>query len=190
MGRITTVFLDRDGVINKKQPEGQYVTRWQDFHFLPRVKEAFSLLRDRGLRLIIITNQRGIARGLMTENDLQRIHRHLLAELAAWDVTVDAIYYCPHDEDQCSCRKPKTGMFLQAQKDFPDIEFSRSVVLGDSLVDIEAGERLGCHTILIADRDRAGTSNDTLTHYGHSFDGVASSLFVAVVDYVLPMIES
>ncbi len=152
MKKIETVFLDRDGVINRKRPEGDYVKRWEEFEFLPQAPEALRLLKEAGLQLIIVTNQRGIACGLMTERDLQEIHRRMLGELALFQVSVDAIYYCPHEEGTCGCRKPRDGLFRQAQRDFPDIDFASSAVIGDSLTDMEVGTRLGCWTILIADQ--------------------------------------
>jgi D-glycero-D-manno-heptose 1,7-bisphosphate phosphatase len=144
-----TVFLDRDGTINVKMPEGRYVERWEDFAFLPGAKAAIRRLNEAGLRVIVVTNQRGIALGRLSEADLAEIHRLMSAELAAAGARVDAIYHCPHDHGECDCRKPGTGMFLQAQVDYPGITFEDSAVVGDSLSDMQAGARLGCRTILI-----------------------------------------
>ncbi len=142
----TTIFLDRDGVINRKRAD-DYVKHWGEFEFLPGVKEALQILTEKNYRLIVVTNQRGIARGWMSEADVQEVHAQMLAEIAP--ARIAAIYCCPHDKDQCDCRKPKTGMFRQAQHDFPDIEFARSVLIGDSLSDMAAGANLGCRNILI-----------------------------------------
>lgn len=152
------VFLDRDGVINRKAPEGDYIKSWDEFEFLPGVKEAIKKLNERGFLVIIVSNQRGIAKGVMTENDLKEIHSRMKSELKSVGAKVDDIYYCPHDVgDNCNCRKPKPGLLLKAAKEW-DIELSRSWMIGDQAPDIEAGKRAGCKTILI--KDDLTTSND------------------------------
>lgn len=148
---IDTVFLDRDGVINRRLPD-DYVKSWKEFEFLPNVKEALAELSKNNLRLIVITNQRGIALGLMTEQELASIHARMIAELNKAGVKITAIYHCPHDRNQCDCRKPQTGLFLKAKQDFPEIDFARSVMIGDSVSDIEAGLKAGCHTIFIGEQ--------------------------------------
>lgn len=177
--KIKTVFLDRDGVINRKPPEGDYVKYWEKFEFLPGAPEALRLLKEAGLRLIIVTNQRGIARGLMTERDLEEIHRRMQAELLRFRASVDAIYYCPHEEGTCDCRKPRDGLFRQAQRDFPDIDFARSAVIGDPLADMEVGTRLGCLTILIADGAAKEKLCTEALAKGIHIDAVTPSLFEA-----------
>ena len=148
-GGIDTVFLDRDGTINHKAPEGDYVKRPEEFSFLPGAKEALRILTDAGLRVIVVTNQRGIALGRMSEADLNQIHELMWAELSDAGAEIAAIYHCPHEQGQCDCRKPEIGMFLAAQRDFPGLEFERSVVIGDSQSDMQAAERLGAAQILI-----------------------------------------
>jgi D-glycero-D-manno-heptose 1,7-bisphosphate phosphatase len=176
-----TVFLDRDGIINRKRAEGDYVKTWAEFEFLPKVKEALKLLKEHGMRIIITTNQRGVALGLMTEVDLQCIHEKMLAEFAKEGISIDAIYYCPHEKGHCTCRKPQIGMFLQAKKDFSDIDFTTSTVIGDSLADMEAGARLGCRNILVADNHSAlGITEQALTK-GIIIHTVTRSLFEAVL---------
>ncbi len=165
--KYTTIFLDRDGVINRKRDD-DYVKHWGEFAFLPGAKEALQLLTENHYRVIVVTNQRGIARGWMTDADVQAIHTRMLAEIAP--ARIAAIYYCPHDKDQCDCRKPKTGLFRQAQRDFPDIDFARSIVIGDSASDLEAGTALGCRTIYIGAAD--GTA---------AGQAVAASLYEAVL---------
>ena len=146
------VFLDRDGVINKIAPEGDYIKNWSEFRFLPSVKEAINRLNKADFLVIIITNQRGIARGLMTEEDLKDIHTKMIEELKKSGAKIDGIYYCPHGEkDNCNCRKPKIGMFLKAKKDF-SIEMNESWLIGDSNSDIIAGEKAGCKNILIKNK--------------------------------------
>lgn len=152
-----TLFLDRDGVINKKI-EGDYVRKWEQFEFLPNVIEALKILRSIFGRIIIVTNQRGIGRGFMTEEDLRDIHKNMFAVLNKENIIIDRIYYCPHDyeKDKCSCRKPNIGMALQAKRDFPEIDFKKSVMVGDSLIDIEFGNKLNMLSILIGSNAQAG----------------------------------
>jgi len=146
---IRYVFLDRDGVINRKPPEGEVVRRWEELEFLPGVEQAIARLHTAGLKVIIVTNQRGIALGRLTELDLGQIHSHLIEHIAARDGAIDAIYYCPHDRDECECRKPGVGMFERALAEFPEARPENSLMIGDSVTDIEAGVRMGIKTIFI-----------------------------------------
>lgn len=147
------VFLDRDGVINKKAPEGDYVTRWEDFEFLPRIAEAITRLNQAGFRVIVITNQRCIAKGLMTSGELETIHQRMVEFLAERGARIDAIYYCPHDvEPSCRCRKPAPGMFFDAARDH-GIDLQASWMIGDSDIDIEAGQAAGCKTALLLGKE-------------------------------------
>jgi len=138
-----TAFLDRDGTINVKAPDHEYVTSPAEFRFLPGAEEAIRLLADAGWRVVVVTNQRGIALGRMTAEAVDRIHRVLM------ELPVATVYVCPHEKGTCDCRKPGTGLFLQAKRDYPEIEFACSVVIGDAPSDIAAGEALGCRTILV-----------------------------------------
>lgn len=165
--RYQTVFLDRDGVINRRLPD-DYVKSWEEFEFLPGVLDALKLLTDSGSRLIVITNQRGIATGKMTLEDLSHIHHRLRLTVMESNARLDAIYFCPHDKGVCDCRKPGIGMLLQAQKDFPEIDFSASVMVGDSLSDVEAGSRAGCDTVLIGS-DPAYKCADSLLEAVYSY---------------------
>ena len=108
---LTTVFLDRDGVINKKMPEGRYVTRWEEFELLPGVVEAIDRLNRARIRVLVVSNQRGIAKELYSAEDLRAIHEKFQAELAACGAHIDGFYFCPHDKNACDCRKPLPGMF-------------------------------------------------------------------------------
>jgi D-glycero-D-manno-heptose 1,7-bisphosphate phosphatase len=174
---LGTVFLDRDGTINVKMPEGRYVERWEDFSFLPGAKLAIRRLNDAGLRVIVVTNQRGIALGRLTDADLAEIHRLMADRLAAAGARIDALYHCPHDRGECDCRKPGIGMFLQAQADHPEIAFEDSAIVGDSLSDMEAGARLGCRTILI---DPSGDAGRAPAAEGMRVDLTVGSLTDAV----------
>ena len=158
-GNPRTVFLDRDGVLNEKMPEGLYVTRWEEFHILPGVPEAIACLNHAGLRVLVVSNQRGIALGKYTPADVEAIHANLQALLKTHGARVDAFYFCPHDKGACACRKPLPGMFEQARRDFPEVVAAESVMIGDSLSDIEFGRRLGMRTVFIegdAERQKAG----------------------------------
>lgn len=146
---IRCVFLDRDGVINRKAPEGAYVGRWSEFHILPGAESAIAALNRAGYRVIVISNQRGIALGHYTAADVDALHACLRQHLAAHGARVDAFYYCPHDKDQCDCRKPKTGLFEKAFRDFPDVSRANSLLIGDSLSDIDAARALGIPAIFI-----------------------------------------
>jgi D-glycero-D-manno-heptose 1,7-bisphosphate phosphatase len=141
--RRRAAFLDRDGVLNRKMPEGQYVTTPEEFELLPGAISGLQLLAARGYRLIVVTNQRGVARGKLTLDDLSAIHRKMEGLLAANGVELEAIYYCPHETDECDCRKPKPGMLLRAFESFPSLRPGESVLFGDSDSDIEAARRVG-----------------------------------------------
>ena len=147
------VFLDRDGVINVKASEGQYITRWERFQFLPDAADAIARLNRAHFSVIVVSNQRGVARGLMTIDALEEIHRNMVAQLAALNARIDAIYYCPHEaEASCACRKPAPGMLLQAATDC-SIDLHNSWMVGDSDSDILAGKNAGCRTVRILRSD-------------------------------------
>jgi len=148
-GSLRTVFLDRDGVVNEKMPEGSYVQSLDQLHVLAGVPEAIGRLNRAGLRVLVVSNQRGVARGLYTVADVDAIHAELQRHLAASGAHVDRFYFCPHNRNECNCRKPLPGMFEQAVVDFPEIAAATSVMIGDSLSDIEFGKRLGMLTVFI-----------------------------------------
>ena len=176
------IFLDRDGVLNRKPPEGGYITSWPEFIWLPGAMEAVARMNRAGLTVLVVTNQRGVALGLYTEADLAQIHSNMGADLAKHTAHVDAIYYCPHDRDVCDCRKPGTGMFSQARRDFPEITGENSVMIGDSHSDIQAGQAAGMKTIFIrgeADRQKPGADAAE-----KDADAAADSLLEAVVKHL------
>ncbi len=143
------VFLDRDGVINKKPPEDDYVKNWSEFEFLPGAIEALKLLTQNGYDIYIITNQRGIARGMMSEHDLNTIHKKLKEELKKHNAKINQIYYCPHGwDDGCECRKPKPGMFFQAARGH-NLDLTKAIFIGDDGRDLQAGDAAECKTILV-----------------------------------------
>jgi len=147
-----TVFLDRDGTINQKAPKACYIERPEQFIWLDGAKEAVRLLKESGYRLILVSNQPGIARGNLTEETLKRIHKKMQEELQQeTGYQIDAIYYCPHNwEEGCECRKPKPGMLYQAQKDF-SLNLTECILIGDDNRDIEAGNIAGCKTYQVTE---------------------------------------
>ncbi len=151
LSRRPAVFVDRDGVINRRRP-GDYVRTWDQFHFLPGARAGLRALREAGYLLVVITNQRGIGRGLMSEADLAAVHERMQAELLRVGAGVDAIFHCPHDlADDCGCRKPRPGMIGRARELFA-VDTARSWVVGDSLSDLEAGQAAGIRGILVVPR--------------------------------------
>lgn len=149
LAKLRTVFLDRDGVINEKAPEGEYVSTLRELRLLPGVPQSIARLNRAGLRTIVVSNQRGIALGLYSAEDVAQIHQAIQEMLQQQGARLDAFFICPHDKNECQCRKPLPGMFEQAVKAFPEVRADESVMIGDSLVDIEFGRRLGMPTILI-----------------------------------------
>jgi D-glycero-D-manno-heptose 1,7-bisphosphate phosphatase len=152
--KAKAVFIDRDGVINE---ERNYVHRISDFVLLPGVVEGLTLLRNAGYRLIVVTNQAGIARGYYAQDEMDRLHDHMRELLAKHGVSLDAIYFCPHHPQgsiehlsiECNCRKPSPGMVVQASRDF-DLNLATSVLIGDKLSDVQAGKRAGVgRTVLV-----------------------------------------
>lgn len=145
MGEIA-VFLDRDGLICR---DVHYLRRPEDFELLPGVAEGIKKLNELGVKVIVATNQSGIARGYFTEEDLRRIHERMERELGERGARVDAIYYCPHHPNEgCSCRKPRTGMLERAARDF-GLDLKKCFIIGDRKLDLEAGKNAGCTRILV-----------------------------------------
>jgi D-sedoheptulose 7-phosphate isomerase len=143
------VFLDRDGVINKATKKGDYVKSWEEFEFLPGSIEAVKMLNDKGYRVYIITNQSGIGRGMMKEEDLNLIHDKMLQEMSGQGAVISKIYYCPHENSEnCDCKKPKPGMLIKAAEE-NGIDLKEAFFIGDGEKDFEAGKAAGCKTILL-----------------------------------------
>jgi len=139
-------FLDRDGVINRKAPEGQYVTRWEEMDFLPGAAEAIRCLNNAGFLVIVVSNQRCVAKGLITTTELDALHARMLSQFQEAGAHIDAVYYCPHDyQPPCDCRKPRPGMLLEAAQEH-EVDLAESWMIGDSAHDIEAGKNAGCKT--------------------------------------------
>jgi len=179
---IKYVFLDRDGVTNRKLPEGQFVRCWRDFEFLPGAESAIATLSHSGRHIIVVSNQRGIALGLYTRADVESLHMKLQERMAEHDAHIDAFYYCPHDRNQCDCRKPKTGLFEQVFRDFPEASAQNSIVIGDSISDIQAARTLGLLAIFIQGDPK--TQKPGAEKAAALADAVANSLIEAVEKYL------
>ena len=149
------VFLDRDGTIAR---DVHYCRRVEDFELLPTVPKAIRLLNENGFKVVVITNQSGIARRYFAEETLAQIHQRMKVELAKYGAWVDAIYYCPHHPDEgCECRKPRTALFLKAAKEH-NIDLKASYMVGDMAIDIEAGKALGLRTVLVTTGPSGGSN--------------------------------
>lgn len=157
------VFLDRDGVINKKAPEHDYIKSWADFEFVPDIIEVIKEL-SKNFLVVVITNQRGIAKKMLSLHTLENIHNNMKSEIEKAGGRIDGIYFCPHDKkDNCDCRKPRPGMIIRASKEL-DIDIDNSFMVGDSIEDIEAGKKAGCKTIFSGNsiKKKQGISPDFL----------------------------
>ena len=149
---MKVVFLDRDGVINKKIENG-YVLDWKDFEFLPDVDRAIKLLNEKNIPVIIISNQACVGKALISDSKLNDINNRMIRELGSKGAWIDDVFVCPHRSDEnCDCRKPKTGLFRQAAAKH-DIDLKGSWFIGDSDTDVEAGKRAGCRTYKIKEGD-------------------------------------
>ena len=158
-----SLFLDRDGVINRRLP-GAYVCEWEEFHFLEGVLHAMALLNSRFQRIFIVTNQQGIGKGLMTEADLAHIHRRMYESIRESGGRVDAIYHSPALAGSSDLwRKPEPGMALKAKSEFPEVDFSRSLMVGDAPSDMEFGQRLGMKTIWIDSEEETTPPADIIS---------------------------
>jgi len=164
LARRPAVILDRDGTLNRRPPKASYVTRPEQFEWLPESLEALRLLRAADYTVAVVSNQAGINRGAMTGADLEAIHRRMLADVEEAGGRIDAIFHCPHDWDEgCECRKPAPGMLFEAQRDF-DLDLTRTPFIGDDERDGQAADAAGCpftmvdeeHTLLDAVQELVG----------------------------------
>lgn len=149
-----TLFLDRDGVINKKL-DNDYVKHWVEFEFLDGVFDALKKLDTIFGRIVVVTNQQGIGKHLYRVEDLELIHKNMIYEINYLGGRIDKVYFSPYlDSENHPTRKPNIGMALQAKKDFPEIDFSKSIIAGDSLSDMEFGKKAGMRTIFISEEKK------------------------------------
>ena len=143
-----TLFLDRDGVINHEVHLG-YVNNWEDFKFYEGTKEAFKIFAAHFKYICLVTNQRGIGRGITKIENLHSIHRNMTAEIVEAGGRVDGVYFCPDLALDSSGRKPNTGMALQAKRDFPAIDFMKSIIVGNNISDMGFGRNIGAKTVFL-----------------------------------------
>jgi histidinol-phosphate phosphatase family protein len=144
-----SLFLDRDGVINTRLVD-EYVTKPSEFEFIEDVPECIAFFTKVFARIVVVTNQQGVGKGLMTIQDLELIHSQMLDSIKNAGGKIDKIYYCPELKEKNSFyRKPSVGMALLAKKDFPEIEFQKSIMVGDSISDMVFGRRLKMVTVFI-----------------------------------------
>jgi histidinol-phosphate phosphatase family protein len=150
---MKVVFLDRDGVINRYPGDREYVKSWKEFKFLPNVKLALEKLSAKGYAIFIISNQAGVAKGIYSRGALEEMTRNMLKKLGP-QVKISGVCYCTHrEEDNCSCRKPKTGSIEKALEELTDkgckVDLKKSFFIGDTMRDVETGEKSGLKTILV-----------------------------------------
>lgn len=183
------VFLDRDGTINE---EVEYLHRLKDLVILPGVPEALRRLREQGFKLVVVTNQAGVARGYYGEEDVKALHEYLNHLLSKEGAQIDRFYYCPHHpvhgigkyRMECHCRKPETGMLEMAETSF-QIDKSHSYMIGDKLLDTEAGKRYGVNTVLVGTGyGKELYDNLTQSEKNNSFDFYAPAMKEAA-DWIL-----
>lgn len=151
---MRVIFLDRDGIINKYPGDSDYVKSWEEFQFLPKVKNSLKRLNDSGFKLFIISNQAGISKGIYSQENLNLITKNMLDELDKEGIEIAGVYFCIHrTEDNCFCRKPKTGLVDLAIKklkaDGLEIDLKNSYFIGDTIRDVETGKSIGLKTILV-----------------------------------------
>jgi len=143
------IFLDRDGVINHKAPDGDYIRTWHEVQFIRGAVKAVGSLNRAGYKVFVVTNQRGIATQKVRVEDLMDIHLRIQQEFARAGALISQIYYCPHDlSEKCSCRKPRPGMLQRAAREYR-LDLKASWMIGDSLTDVKAGENAGCQSVLL-----------------------------------------
>ena len=164
-----TLFLDRDGVINHQNMDG-YILTWGEFIFYEGVLEAMSIFKKQFQHTFVVTNQRGVGKGHMSENDLDNIHDQMQRSIEIAGGNIKKVYFCSDIESTSEGRKPNVGMALQAKDEFPDIDFKKSIMVGNSISDMEFGRNIGATTVFLT------TTNDTVTIADERIDFVFSSL--------------
>lgn len=148
MDKSWTLFLDRDGVINHEKRK-DYIHNWDEFQFYEGAKEAIALFTKKFKHIIVITNQRGIGKGITRMEDVKLIHKNMSAEIGKAGGRIDAVYFCPDLDEASPDRKPNTGMGLKAVQEFPDIDLSKTIMVGNTISDMQFGRNLGIKTIFL-----------------------------------------
>ncbi len=172
------IFLDRDGVINEFPGKGEYVTRWEDFHFIPKAIDAIRRLKEAGFEIYVVSNQGCVSRGMITLSALEAMTNRMLKEIESQGGKIDGVFYCIHQtSDQCHCKKPKISLFMEATRGRP-VEWESTYFIGDSQEDIEAGKNLGCRTMLVL--SGRIQSNEEVESMSFKPDAVKKDLWEAV----------
>lgn len=144
-----TIFIDRDGVINHEKKDN-YILNWEEFKFYDGIPASFKLLHEKFGRIIIVTNQRGVGKEIMTATDLENIHKNMQQEIEIAGGRIDKIYFCTSLDNNHPNRKPNPGMAFQSKNDFPEIDFSKSLIIGNKLSDMQFGRNAGINTVFVA----------------------------------------
>lgn len=167
-----TLFLDRDGVINERIVDG-YVMDFNDFVPVPQLFEALRIFNDKFGKIFVVSNQQCIGKGLCTENTVIHLHHQVNDMLLNNKILIDDFLFCPHKaSDNCNCRKPKPGLALQAVEKHPSIDFSKSIIVGDMLTDIQFGHQLGMTTVYVG-----APNNHQMKEITHLADFIFDNLF-------------
>jgi D-glycero-D-manno-heptose 1,7-bisphosphate phosphatase len=161
-----SAFLDRDGVINVSPPPGDYIRTWDQFRLIPEAVEWIRLFQALDLLVIVVTNQRGVSRGLISQTELDLIHANMKGQLARLGAHVDDVFCCPHEENTCDCRKPQPGLIWQAASKW-NIDVRHSILLGNSVCDRQLAENCGMHFVEVREGHVMGSlyapATETLT---------------------------
>jgi histidinol-phosphate phosphatase family protein len=144
-----TLFLDRDGVLNYEKND-DYILNWEEFQFYPTTLEALALLRTQFARIFLVTNQKGVGKGLMSLEDLEIIHQNMLSAIRGKGGNLDHIFFCSDIDSDSPNRKPNPGMAFQAKALYPDIDFAKSIMVGNRPSDMAFGKNAGMHTVFVA----------------------------------------
>ncbi|MBI1976863.1 MAG: HAD family hydrolase [Candidatus Omnitrophica bacterium] len=171
------VFLDRDGVISEEIGNGRYIAEWNQFRFIPGALKAIRFLTEFSFDIFIVSNQGGVGKGLVTDEQLEEVTFRMLGEIGKNGGKVEGVFYCVHHPDyRCRCRKPGVALFKRAARGRA-VEWERSFVVGDALRDIEAGRRLKCRTILVLS---GRTRKNEVAAWPCQPDHITDSLITAV----------
>ena len=171
------LFLDRDGVINSPPKRKRYITHWREFRFLPGVPAALKKLRSHRRKIILVSNQAGVGRGIFSQAALAEITRKMLRAIQSHGGKIDAVYYCTHTpQRRCRCRQPRAGLLRKAARRF-SLDLKKSIVVGDNTTDIEMGQSAGCRTALVL---TGVTTRKAAAKLAHPPDFIASNLSGAI----------
>ncbi len=171
-----TLFLDRDGVINHEKHQ-DYIHTWEEFKFYDGAKEAIKIFAKKFNRIVVVTNQKGVGKGLTKLEDLHTIHANMEKEIKASGGRLDAVFYCSELDDTNPYRKPNPGMGLEAAKQFTDIDLSRSIMVGNTISDMEFGRNLGVYTVFLpTTRPDVDLTDDRIDAVSNSLLAFAQSL--------------